>query len=99
MLTAVLCYAQPLNNRTYTAYQYFFKLSLSVTPIQILPVNKRLGNLGQIQFIAKSSSIYTNSVCVMSTRPFGEVGRKPPLQLSSRTHFAKIEDEKVISKN
>ena len=38
----------------------FLRLSLSVTPIRILPVNKRLKNLGQIQFIAKSSSIYTN---------------------------------------
>ena len=33
------------------------------------------------------------------TRPFGEVGGKSPLQRSSRKHFAKIKDKKVIAKN
>ena len=56
-------------------------------------------NLGQIRFIAKSSSIYPKSVCATSTRPFGEVGGNSPLQLLSRTLFAKIEDKKVSAKN
>ena len=101
MLTAVLCYAQPLKNGICTASEYFLKLPLSVTLIhvRIIPVIKRLRNLGRIQFIAKSLSIYTKSVCATSTIPFGEVGRDSPLQLSSRTHFAKIEDKKVIAKN
>ena len=44
--------------------------------------------------------LYTQkSVCATSTRPFGEVGGSYPLQLSSQTHFAKIEDKKVIAKN
>ena len=44
--------------------------------------------------------LYTQkSVCATSTRPFGEVGGNSPLQLSSRTNFAKIEDKKVIAKN
>ena len=30
---------------------------------------------------------------------FGEVGREVPEYFSSRTHFAKIEDKKVIAKN
>ena len=98
MLTAVLCYAQPLKNCICAASEYFLKLPLSVAPIRILPVNKGLRNLGQIQFIAKSSSIYTKSVCATSTRPFGEVGGKSPLQLSSRTHIAKIEDKKLLRK-
>ena len=34
----------------------FFRLPLSVMPIRILPVNKRLINLRRIQFIAKFSS-------------------------------------------
>ena len=41
----------------------FLRLPLSVTPIRILSVNKMLGNLGRIQFIAKSSlqlSLRTN---------------------------------------
>ena len=44
--------------------------------------------------------LYTQkSACATSTRPFGEVGGNSPLQLSSRTHFAKIEDKKVFAKN
>ena len=31
--------------------------------------------------------------------PFGEVGRDVPEYFSSRTHFANIEDKKVIAKN
>ena len=31
--------------------------------------------------------------------PFGEVGRDVPEYFSSQTHFAKIEDKKVIAKN
>ena len=41
--------------------------------------------------------MYTKSVCATSTRPSGEVGGMSPLQLSSRTQFAKIEDKKVIA--
>ena len=91
MLTAVLCYAQPLKNGICTASEYFFKLPLSVTPIRILPVNKRLRNLGRIQFFAKS-------VCAIIIRLFGEVCGKSPLQLSSRTDIAKIEDKKLLRK-
>ena len=98
MLTAVLCYVQPLKSGICTASEYFLKLPLSVTPIRIIPVNKRLRNLGRIQFIAKSSIYTKKSVCATSTRPFGEVCGNSPLQLSSRTHFAKIEDKKVIAK-
>ena len=36
---------------------------------------------------------------MFAPRPFGEVGGNSPLQLSSRKHFAKIEDKKVIAKN
>ena len=98
MLTAALCYAQPLKNWICTASEYVLKLVLSVAPIRIIPVIKKLRNLGQIHFIAKSSSTQ-KSVCATSTRPFGEVGGNSPLQLSSRTHFAKIEGKKVIAKN
>ena len=75
------------------------KIPLSVTPIRIIPVNKRLRNLGRIQFI-RIVHLYTQkSVSATSTRPFGEVGGNSSLQLSSRTHFAKIEDKKVFAKN
>ena len=46
------------------------------------------------------STVYTQkSICDTSTRPFGDLGGKSPLQHSSRTYFAKIEDKKVIAKN
>ena len=44
--------------------------------------------------------LYTQkSVGATSTRPFGEVGGNSPLQLSSRTHLAKIENKKDIANN
>ena len=92
METAFLCYVQPLNDWICTAYEYILRPLLSVTPIRILSVNKRLRNLGQIQFIAKSSSFSEKSIGATSNRPFGEVGGKLPLQLSIIANFAKIED-------
>ena len=53
--------------------------------------NKILRNFGRIQFIAKSSSIYKNLFAPQST-----VGGKSPLQLSSRTHFAKMKIKKLL---
>ena len=32
-------------------------------------------------------------------KPFGEMGAKSPLQLSSQMHFARNKNKKVISKN
>ena len=44
--------------------------------------------------------LYTQkSIRPTSTRTFEEVGGKSPLQLSLQTHFAEIEDKKVIAKN
>ena len=67
-------------------------------PIRILSVNKRLRNLGRIQFLQNLHLYTQKSVCATSTRPFGEVGGKSPLQLSSRTHIAKIEAKKLLRK-
>ena len=98
MLTAVLCYAQPLNNGICTASEYFLKLPLSVTPIRIITVIKRLSTLEEFNLLQYLHLYTQKSVCATSTRPFGEVGGNSPLQLSSRTHFAKIEDKKVLRK-
>ena len=73
------------------AYEYILRLPLSVTLIRIFSVNKRLRNLGRIQFIAESH-LYTEK-SIGTT--FGEVSGEFPLQLSSQTHFTKIEDKKV----
>ena len=101
MFTVVLCYAQPLNTGICTAYKYIFRLPLSVMPIQILPVNKRLRNLGRIQFIAKSSSIYTKNCLRHRHQTFWRSWRKVSATTfiaKTQTHFTKTEDKKVIAK-
>ena len=95
----MLCTAQPLKNGICTLPNIFettpflsrlYELHLSLKDLEILDEFNLLQNL----------HLYTQkSVCATSTRPFGEVGGNSPLQLSSRTHFAEIEDEKVIVKN
>ena len=93
-----LKYLKPHRQTVWTQIRLLL-LPLSVTPIRILPVNKRLRNLGRIQFIGKSSSIYTK-ICLRHKhlKRFAEVDGNSPLQLSSRTHFAKIEDQKLLRK-
>ena len=39
------------------------------------------------------------SVLATKFGPFGEIGANFPVQLSSRSHFAKIENKKVITEN
>ena len=73
MHTAFLCYAQSLNNRICTAYEYL-RQPFSVTHIRILPVNKIIKDLRQNQFIANFIYIHKKVFCATSTRPFGEVG-------------------------
>ena len=85
MQTAVLCYAQPMNN------EYSLRLPLFVTPIRILPVNKILRSLGRIQSIANSSSMYTKSCSSRKQQTFGKVG-------GMSRKFAKIEDKKLLRK-
>ena len=98
MLTAVLCFAEPLKSGICTASEYFLKLPLSVTPIRILPVNKRLRNLGRIQFIAKPSSIYTKICLRHKRKTFWRSWRKVSSTTFIANTFAKIKDKKVIAK-
>ena len=98
MFTAVLCYAQPLKNGICTASEYFlnypflsrlYKFYLTIKDLKIMDEFNLLQNL----------HLFTQKyVCATSTRPFGEVGGKSPLQLSSRTHIAKIEAKKLLRK-
>ena len=92
--TAGLCYAQPLNNGIFTACEYSFEANPTVTPLRNLPVNKGLRNFGKIQFIANSLSMYTKSICATNFGQSGENGANFPVQLSSRSHFANIENKK-----
>ena len=68
-------------------------------PMRILPVNKRLKILEEFNLLQNFHLYTQKSVCATSTRQFGEVGGQSPLKLSSRTHFAKIEDKNIIEKN
>ena len=97
--TAGLCYAQPLNNGLFTACEYFFRRTLSVTPLRNLSANKRLRHCGLIPFIANSPSMYTKSDCAKILGHFEEISAYFLVQLSSRSHFAKIENKKVIAEN
>ena len=99
MLTAVLCYAQPLKNGICTASEYFLKLPLSVTPIRIIPVIKRLRNLGLIQFIAKSSSIYTKNLFAPQAQGLFEKLAKILLYNFHRKHILlKLKTKKLLRK-
>ena len=67
-----------------------YELYLSLEDLEILDEFNLLQNF----------HLFTQkSVCARSTRPFVEVGGDVPEYFSSRTHFAKIEDKKVIAKN
>ena len=37
------------------------------------------------------------SVCATNVGPFGEIGANFPVQLSSRSHFANIENKNIIA--
>ena len=90
-------YAQLLNTRIFTAFEYLLKLPLS----RLYELYLSLKDLEKDEFnLLQNLHLYTQkSVCATSTRPFGEVGGNSPLQFSLRTHSAKIEDKNVIAKN
>ena len=97
--TAGLCYAQPLNNSIFTTCEYSFEKNpfchastklLSIKDLEIL-VEFRLS---QILHLCTQKSD-----CTTNFEPFGEIGANFPAQLSSRSHFAKIENKKVIAEN
>ena len=90
----------PLKNGICTTSEYFFL----ITPIQILPVNKRLRNLGRIQFIAKSSSIKKNLFAPQVQDLLEKLAEiKSPLQLSLEHILLKLKLKqllwKIMSKN
>ena len=68
--------------------------TLSVTP---LPVNKDLKILAEFRLSQILHLCTQKSVCATNFGPFGEIGANFPVQLSS--HFAKIENKKVIAEN
>ena len=50
--------------------------------------------------LSKILHLYTQkSVCATNFGPLGEIGTNFPVQLSSRLHFASIENKKVIAEN
>ena len=75
-------------------FEYYVKFSFWVS----VSVNKRLRNLGRIQFIAKFSYINRKIYWHHKYQALLRSWRKVPLQLSSQTLFAKIEGKKLLRK-
>ena len=75
-----------------------FRIFFETTPF-CHELNLSIKDLNEFNLLQNLHLYTQNSVCATSTRPFGEVGGNSPLQLSTRTQFAKIEDKKVIVKN
>ena len=93
----MLC--KPLNSGICTANEYILRLPLSVMPIRILSVNKRLRNLGQIQFIAKYSSIYRNNLLAPQVPGLLEKLAKSFLYNFHRKHILlKLKIKKLLQK-
>ena len=67
----------------------FFYNNFSVTPMRILPVNKR-EILDKFKLLQTFHLCTQKSVCAKSTRPFEEVGEKCPLRLSSWSRLLKL---------
>ena len=67
-----------------------YKIYLSIKDLEIL------AELLLSQILHLCTQIY---VCATNFGPFGEIGANFPVQLLSRSHFAKIENKKVISEN
>ena len=74
-----------------------FETTLSVTPLRNLPINKRLVILAEFRLSPILHLCTQKSVCTTNLGPFGEIGANFPLQLSSQSHFANIENKKVIA--
>ena len=98
--TAGLCYAHPLNNSSFTACEYSFwdepflsrlyQIYLSIKDLEILAEFR----LSQLLHLCKQKSD-----CATNFGTFGEIGANFPVQLSSWSHFAKMENKKVIAEN
>ena len=60
---------------------------------------KDLEILAAFNLLQKLHLCTHKSVCATNLGPLGEIGANFSLQFSSRTHFAKINSEKVIAEN
>ena len=78
---------------------FLLRRTLSVTPLRNLPVKKRqefwLNSAYHKFFIC----VHKNMSAPQTSDLFGEIGANFPVQLSSRSHFATIENKKVIAAN
>ena len=90
MQTAILSYEQPMNNGYFLNLPSLSRLYEFYLSIKYLEIQDEFNLLLNLHLCTQKS------VCATTTRLFGEVGGMSPLQLSSRTHFAKIEDKKKL---
>ena len=96
--TVGFCYAQPLNNYIHRLRIFFwdepflsrlYKIYLSIKDLEILAEFR----LSQILHLCTQKS-----VCATNSGTFGEIGTNFPVQLSSWSHFANIENKKLSQK-
>ena len=73
--------------------------TLSVTPLRIYLSIKNLEISAEFRLSQILHICTQKSVCAANIGPFGEIGANFPIQLSSQSHFAKIENKKVIGEN
>ena len=95
---AGLCYAQPLNNSIFTSYEYSFETN----PFCHAPIYLSIKDLEILAEFLLSQILHLctqKSVCPTNFGPFGEIAANFPVELSWRSHFANIENKKVIAKN
>ena len=73
--------------------------TLYVTPLRIYLSIKDLEILAEFRLSQILHLCTQKSVCATNFGPYGEIGANFPLQLSLRSHLAKIENKKVIAEN
>ena len=78
---------------------FLSRQTLSVKPLQNLPVNKGLEKFWLNSVYCKFFIYVQKSVLTTNFGPFGEIGANFSVQLSSRKQFAKIKNKEVIAKN
>ena len=71
--------------------------TLSVTPQEIYLSIKDLEIVAEFRLSQILHLCTQKSVCATAFRPFGEIDANFPVQLSSRSHFANIENKKKLS--
>ena len=97
--TAGFCYAKPLNNYIHRLRIFFWDKPFLSRFYEIYLSIKDLEILAEFRLLQILHLCTQKTVCATNFGPFGELDANFPVQLSSRSHFANIENKKVIAEN